>query len=774
MPQVVGYVASAVVKWWAGLSAAGKVWAVVKIVATVASIGYSVSQNRKMKRALGRGLDEGRNFMVREPTAPRRIVYGQVLLSGVITFIETAGTNNEYIYIAVKIADHECEELGDIYFDDEIVPLDENGNATGKYAGVAQVRKFLGVAAGERDTAWETELPGKWTETMPGKECARLHIRLKHDPDKYPSGIPTVRVLVKGRKVYDPRTETTAWSANTALCLADYIMDPRYGKRVAMARIRLEEWIEAANICDESVALNGGGTEPRYTCHGIVNSDEDPDDIIASLRDAMAGTVVDAGGLWTIHAGAWRAPSLTLTDEDLAGPFSVSPRFSRQDGFNGVRGTFYSPQNQWAAADFPAVKNDTYMAWDGGVRLWRDVSYRFTTSPAMAQRLARIELERGRQQIIVRAPYMLKALQAQPGSVVAITRPRLGWTAKTFEVTESRFVVEGGEDNPTLSIELVLRETAEAVWDWASDETIVDLAPNTNLLDGADVPTPAAPTLSTSNFLQTDGTVTPRLKLELPAPSAVQVSHGGFVEIEFKKTADTTWIPWNIAPGNTTVDYITDVLVGVSYDVRIRHRNVFQARSLWSSTATATVTGDTTPPAKPTGLAASGIAGGVALEWDDNTEPDLATYEVWRRLASEANDVSGATRIWTGRASAWLDQTGTNGVSYRFWIKAVDRSGNASVASDPATAAPVSPPEKVATPVITFDPPSGTSSSTTATCEISTTTAGATIYYQIDAGAPTVYTTSFVVSNEETVFAWAEKSGMIQSDSAVATYTNNV
>lgn len=773
MPQAIPYVVSAVAKWWGAMSTAAKIWAVVKVVATVASVAYTARQNSKMRRAMGAALDEGRNFMVREPTAPRRIIYGQVLISGVITFIEVGGTQNEYLYLALKIADHECEELGDVYFDEEIVPLDGSGNATGKFAGVAQVRKFLGAEAGERDMTWESEISTKWTASMLGKSVARLHIRLKHDPDKFPSGIPTIRVLTKGRKIYDPRTETTAYSNNAALCAADYLMDARYGRGVALARINEDALIEAANVCDEAVSLNGGGTEARYACNGVVSSDEDLADVLASLADSMAGVIVDAGGLWTIHAGAWRAPTLTLTDDDLAGPISVSPRMSRHDSFNGVRGTYYSPENQWAAADFPAVKNDTYMAWDGGVRLWNDVAYRFTTSSATAQRLAKIELEKGRQQIVIRGKYMLRAMQCQPGDVIAITRARLGWTAKYFEVTEWRFVIGGSEDNPTLDIELTARETAEAVYDWSSDETVVDVAPNTTLLDGTDVPQPDAPTLSTSNFLQEDGTTTPRLKVELPAPSAVQVSNGGFVEIEYKKSADSTWIPWQTAPGNTTEDFITDVLAGVSYDVRIRHRNVFGARSAYSTTATVTVTGDTIAPAKPTGLAASGINGGVVLEWDDNTEADLATYEVWRRLASETNDVAGATRIWTGLASAWLDQTGANGTSYRYWIKAVDRTGNVSVASDPATASPVSPPEKVATPVITFDPPSGTTPSFTADCEITCATSGATIYYQADAGAPAVYTGVFTVTSGETVFAWAEKSGMIQSDSAMALYVNN-
>jgi hypothetical protein len=70
--------------------------------------------------------------------------------------------------------------------------------------------------------------------------------------------------------------------------------------------------------------------------------------------------------------------------------------------FNGVRGQFVSPENDWQPDDFPAYASDVYLAEDGGERKWRDISLPFTISAAMAQRLAKIELERARRQMTVR------------------------------------------------------------------------------------------------------------------------------------------------------------------------------------------------------------------------------------------------------------------------------------------------------------------------------------------------------------------------------------
>lgn len=656
------------------------------IAASVAYNSYSQKRMQKKMAAALNNLDQGREISVRDPIAPRRIIYGQCLVGGTIVFAEVTGTSNEFLYLIVKLADHECHELGDVYFDDVVVPLDGSGNATGTYAGYATVRKYVGLAAGQRDTTLETDSGGEWTSAHLGKSVARLHVKLKHNPDLYPQGIPNIRCLVKGRKVYDFRTSTTGYSNNPALCVADYLMDAKYGKGVAQARINSTAVSAAANICDENVNLNPSGTEKRYTCNGVINSDEDPNDILASLADSMAGSIVDAGGLWTIQAGAYRTPALTLTDDDLAGGFSVAPRLSRQDTFNGVRGTYYSPDNQWAAADFPSIVNDTYKADDGGIRLWRDVGYRFTTSSATAQRLAKIELERGRQQIVVQARYNLKAMQCQPGDNIQITRARLGWTNKVFEVTDWRFVVENSNDNPALAVEITARETASGVWDWNSGEqTIVDLAPNTTLISATTVATPTGLTLSTSNFMQPDGTLTPRLRVQWTVATAAQITNGGFTRVEYKKASSSDWIEWSRVRGDLAEDYIVDVEAGVSYNVRIQFENIFGVRGAYA-TATATVSGDTTAPAAPTGLAATvGTGKAVSLDWNDNTEADLGEYGVYRNTT---NNSATATKIAETLSSRFVDVDVTIGSTYYYWITAIDRSENESAKSAGVSATP--------------------------------------------------------------------------------------
>ena len=56
---------------------------------------------------------------------------------------------------------------------------------------------------------------------------------------------------------------------------------------------------------------------------------------------------------------------------------------------------------------------------------------------------------------------------------------------------------------------------------------------------------------------------------------------------------------------------------------------------------------DALPPAAPTNLVATGVGLQVALDWDDNTEPDLAGYDVYRsssRASAARRRKSTATR----------------------------------------------------------------------------------------------------------------------------------
>ena len=695
MPQLIPVVVAKFVAGYVALATgisvtvAGVQAALFYALTTGASIAYSSAQSAKLRRQLSTSsIDQGRAIMTRDPIAPRRLIYGQVLVSGTLVFLHTTGTNNQTLHLIIALAGHEVEEIGDIYFGDEVVPFNGSGDATGFYSGFVHMGKHLGTSTQNVEASLNADAPAVWTSAHRLRGIAYLYIRLNYSAEKFPNGLPNVRCMVKGKKVFDPRTSTTVWSANAALCAADYLEDTTFGKGVARARIRSADLIEAANICDEDVVLVDTTTEKRYTTNGTINADQDPDAVLLDLAGAMAGHIVDTGGTWTVRAGAHRTPTLSLTDADLCGGFTVQPRQSRRDTFNRVRGIYISPTTNWAAADFPPIANSTYKAQDGGLWLDRDVQYNFTTSPATAQRLAKIELERGRQQITCGGVYMLKAMQCMPGDVVEITRASLGWSAKQFSVVSWDFRLIGEGDNLTLGIALELAETAAGVWDWNDgEETAVDLAPNTTLPDPFTVAAPTslgATSDATTTDLQSDGAVIPRVRLDWTAPADINVTQGGLIRVEYKPAASSDWRPWSTVRGDVVQEFIAGVVIGVGYDFRIRAENNLAVPSSWV-TVSITAAGDTSGPATVGTLTAvTGTGKAVSLDWPDNTEADLGEYEVQRSPAGAGT----WAKLAEVRASRFVDTEVTIGTAYDYRVRAIDRSENAGAWSNTATATP--------------------------------------------------------------------------------------
>ncbi len=576
------------------------------------------------------------------------------------------------------------------------------GAATGKYAGYFFCNKYLGTPTQTADATLVAAAPTKWTANHRLRGHTYIYLQFKYNADLYPNGVPTVRVMTKGAKVLDPRvgitlktcdmvagnthvgcdttglsvgmlvvgsgvlpgtrvlsidgsgtffttnvapflTNTTAdlalgvdaWSANWALCVADYMADPRFGKSIPWSRLTYSTLGAEANISDESVVTDSG-SEARYTINGIVTADSDA---LPDLCAAGGGRVIDVGGTWMIIAGAYRAAGTGFTDADLVGPISVQPRQSMRESYAGVRGTYIAEANAWQPADFPPHKNDTYTAQDGNRRRWKDVAYAFTTSAPTAQRLAKLDVERGRQQVVVQALYRIKALQVQCCDTITITRSVLGWAAKEFEVIKWALkLVPGAKGGMNLAVAITARETASGVYTWANgEETTVDAAPNTTLPDPWTVAAPGALTLTHNvAYVNGDGTVIPRLRVQWPTPNNIYVESGGKIEVEYKEDGTATWIPWALNRGDTLEDYIIGVKVGLLYNVRVRFINQLLVASAWTSATSSAIVGDVTTPTAPGGFTAVAYPGYILLEWDPSTTNQVNEYLIYRSINAGA------------------------------------------------------------------------------------------------------------------------------------------
>lgn len=421
---------------------------------------------------------QDRTVTSRQPIAAHVVAYGRVRQGGTILYLESTNSN-KYLHMVVALTGHEIDAVESVYFNEVAVPFDGTGNVTsGQYAGKARIQYKLGTDDQTAFTDLVSESDSKWTANHRVRGCALLYIRFEYDANVYFNGLPNVSALIRGKKVYDPRTTTTVWSANPALCLADYLTNTRYGMGASYAdEIDETALVAAANICDEDVSLAAGGTENRYETHGSFATSSTPEDIINQISSSMAGKCIWSSGVWRVLAGAYYTPTISFDENDLRSGFKVQSLVSRRESFNGVKGVFVSPDENYIITDFPAVTSSTFVTQDNGEENLKSIELPFTTSVSMAQRLAKIELLRARQQITTSMPMKLVGLKAQVGDIVQINNTRMGWTNKPFEVIGSQ--ISFGE---SVGIDLELREIASNVYDWSTDEeSAYDPAPNTNL-----------------------------------------------------------------------------------------------------------------------------------------------------------------------------------------------------------------------------------------------------------------------------------------------------
>jgi len=148
-----------------------------------------------------------------------------------------------------------------------------------------------------------------------------------------------------------------------------------------------------------------------------------------------------------------------------------------------------------------------------------------------------------------------------------------------------------------------------------------------------------------------------------------QTSGGPYTHVQDVFTSD--WVDYGVTGGTTYYYVVSAVDTGSN-------------ESANSSQVSATLQ----EPAAPTGLAATAGNGSVSLNWADNTEPDLASYNVKRATVTGGPYTTIATDV---AVSAYTDNTVTNGTTYYYVVSAVDTGSNESVNSSQVSATPQVP-----------------------------------------------------------------------------------
>jgi len=690
----------------AGVSAALYFGAVAGLLSGASTLVSSLLAGSPPEFEVGQAI-RGQLVTTRRPEEAARIIYGQTRLGGNIVFVETTGDTNQTMYQCIAMAGHELNALVKAYAnDDELVLSNQGTYYTTSYKNNGSVVTLAWLPGTDTQSA-NALLTDTDAAAYQFKGIATLIVKLVYNQDVFVNGVPNFTVVVQGKKIYDPRTDTTTYSNNAALCIRDYLTNTDYGLGASLDEIDDTSFIAAANICDQNVDLLAGGTEKRYTINGAFSTSETPKAILQKLLTACGGKITYVGGKWVIKVAAYSSPSLTLDEDDIVSEITMQASQSRRDIFNAVKGVYSEPDFLYQPVSFPPVTNSTYEAEDGEV-IWKDASFPFTTSFATCQRLAKIELEKARQQISVNLSCNLKGFALQPGDTVYLNFARYGWTNKIFEVLTWEFSFTDSDTGPTPVVNLMLRETASSIYDWSEEETEIDIAPNSTLPNPWNISAPSGLQLTQIQQILSDGSTSTALLVEWVAPSSSFIKQ---YEVQWRRSSD--YLDYGLitnaaddtqnyglitASADNTFDYgsiedtptaadpdfnsvvvqntqftIPNIIPNASYTVRVRAINSLDIRSEWTST-TDTPTPDTTPPGNISGVVATGGYRQVSLSWINPIAADLDVIEIYR---NSTNNLSGAVKIAVTRSSTYIDSGLGVDVLWYYWLRPLDRTGNA-------------------------------------------------------------------------------------------------
>lgn len=474
----------------------------IGLVAGALSLGSSLLSGNKSPATSP--SDRDRLFANIDPRTPRKQIFGNTAMATDIRDQEFTGSNQEYFHRFLVVASHKVQSIDSIYFDDKLA-WTSGGGVQGEFVGYLTVAAILEGNAGNA-----INISGRMGSTRRYTGLAYVHFRYKLTGNSkkaespFSSNVPTrVTIIGKGRLCYDPRLDSTVggsgshraddqstWGWSDSYCrnppiqMLNYLLGWKIngilavGKGIPPARLDMQSFIDAANICDESVSLAVGGTEPRYRSDGIFSEGDDMGLVLDSFKSAMNAVVDDSDGRIKVKVLVDDTADViaSFTADNVIGDVRWKPHADVSERINVVRGTFTDPSanSLYQAVDYPQVE----VASVDDIERAFPLNLPLVQSATQAQRLATLRLNRAQYGGFLECIMDHEAWKVQKYDNIELTFPSLGFADKLFRVIGVTVNTDG-------TVPMVLRVEDPAIYAWNEDEDdVVDPVPTTPWVPG--------------------------------------------------------------------------------------------------------------------------------------------------------------------------------------------------------------------------------------------------------------------------------------------------
>ena len=617
------------------------------------------------------------------------IIYGERLVGGTRVFMETSGSSNTYLYMAIVMAEGEINSIEEVRVDDKVVTFAsslsdgtevEVGSGDSNFyknsESLIRIQPFFGTDNQTASSLLSTL--SSWGDSHRLRGVCYLALRFKWNQDAF-TGIPKVQAKIKGKKVVSYNSslvaQTSAFKTNPAWCLLDYLTNERYGKGIAVSEIDLQSFYDASVVCETQVTPYSGASDINiFDTNTVLDTSQKIIDNVRELLKGCRGYLPYTSGKYKLIIETTGSASITLTEDDIIGGYNLSIP-TKNERYNRVIVGFVNPDRNFQVDEvqFPplddsalpsADQHATMKTADGGFLLEGRFTFKTLTSPYQAEEMAEVILRRSREAITLGLNVSFDAYDLAIGDIVNITHSSLGFSAKAFRVMGLTF-------NEDFTIGLSLVEYQASHYTWAS-KAQVSSTPSTNLPNPFTIQPPASVTLSDQLIEYNDGTVIVALDVSIGASPDSFVD---FYQVEYKLSTDSNFIIY--AQGSGLNHRVLNVIDQSTYDVRVKAVNTLGVSSTYVS-AQRTIVGAIAPPSDVTGLSCNIIGQEAHLGWEQISDLDLAFYnlrfsEKTDGTADWQNSVALVEKI--SRPATSISVPARKGT---YLIKAVDKLGNFS------------------------------------------------------------------------------------------------
>ena len=625
------------------------------------------------------------------------VVYGERLIGGTRVFIETSGTDNEFLFVALALCEGEINSIEEIRVDDKVVTFDgaltdntqrsvassdsnffkADPNVEGSSAeSTITIEPHLG-SDGQSASSLLSSL-SSWGSNHKLSGVCYLALKFKWNPDVF-GGVPQVQAKIKGRKVVTLASnlseQTASFSTNPAFCLLDYLRNERYGKGIATADINLQSFRDASQVCVTQVTpFSGGSNINLFDCNAVLDTSKKVIDNVRDILKGCRGYMPYVQGKYKLIIETTGTASVSLDEDDIIGGYSLASP-TKNSKYNRVIATFINPDRNFQADQitFPptddsslpsADQHATMKTADGGFLLEGRFDFKTLTSPYQAEEMAEIILRRSRESLGLSLTCSFKAYELHIGDIVNISLSSLGFTNKAFRVLEMVF-------NENYEVTLQLVEHQDSFYTFATKGQVAS-TPTTTLPNPFSIQPPAGLTLSDEMIEYADGVVLTRMNI------VITPSTDKFVQYYQVETKQTTESNFKIISNGTQLRHeLLNAVDDATYDVRVKAINSFGISSTYVS-AQRKIVGATEIPQDVDDLSVSMVGSNqMELSWTPVIDLDISWYEVrYQDVQSGAtwNDSTPLAKVVRRKSNSLV----VNAQTGSFLIKAVDKLGNAS------------------------------------------------------------------------------------------------